>query len=95
MLDQIFLAIYGITVAIFGLGYTIKVITGTWDKIVRESAMQSIERIYKQTGNRPSEKGMIFLTEFIAVVFALLPIINTYFIFGSIFSKLKKKLSHE
>lgn len=78
MFENLFLVVYGLTVFMFLIGFTVGTINGKWNKKIHEAAETVVEKIEQRSGHRFNEKAMASFIEFTTVVMFLLPVINTY-----------------
>ena len=91
MFEDLFLIVYGLTVAFFFIGYTYLCLTGRWNKRIQTSAQGVIDKIEQQSGIRMNVSSMAIFIESVAIISFLLPMVNTIILVISIVTACRDK----
>ena len=91
MFEDLFLVVYGLTVAFYFVCFTAGVLRGKWDKKMVDVAKVVTDRIEADSGHRFSETSMRVVIEATTIIFFLLPFVNTVILVRTTISKHKAR----
>jgi hypothetical protein len=91
MFEDLFLVVYGLTVAFYFICFTAGVLRGKWDKKMVYIAKVATDRIEADSGHRFSETSMRVVIEATTIIFFLLPFVNTIILVRTTITKHKAR----